>query len=221
MKFSKTTLDILKNYATINPSMLFKPGQVVSTVSPLDTIFSRAEVKDNFDAEFGIYDLGRFLGTLSLFRENPEITSDGKQLSIKHGKQRAKYTLAEPSMIKVKNAYRTITLKDVIAELQIKDDINTIIKASGTMQLPDCVFSSDGDKLYCNLSDTANPTSDVFEIEVEGTTNKEFEVKVKVENIKLISGVEYTIQIPDNRRVLQFSGKTEELSIDYWFAAEQ
>ena len=220
MKFSKGTVAILKNYATINTSILIKGGDIISTVSPLDTILTRAQVKDSFERDFAIYDLSKFLGTLSLFKE-PEITIGDNQLQIKQGKQRAKYTLAEPAMIKVKNAYKTITLKDVIASLKIKDDLTTIIKASGTMQLPDCVFSSDGDKLYCCLSDSKNPTSDIFEIEVEGTTQKEFELKIKVENIKLLDGVDYTISIPDNKRVLHFSGVNEEVNIDYWFAAEQ
>lgn len=222
MKFSKGTMSVLKNYATINPSIIFKPGDVISTVSALETIFSRAQVKDTFDEDFAIYDLSRFLGTLSLFKETPEIVMGTGQLNIKSGKQRAKYTLAEPSMLKgVAKAYRTITLKDIIATLRLKDDLTTIIKASGTMQLPDCVFSSDGSKLFCCLSDSKNPTSDIFEIEVEGTASKEFEIKIKVENIKLLDGVDYTIQVPDNKRALHFSGVSEEVNIDYWFAAEQ
>lgn len=221
MKFTKGTLSVLRNYSAINPSIQFKEGNVVSTVSPLDTIFTRATVKDTFDGDFAIYDLSRLLGTLSLFKESPEIEVGSMQLNIKSGRQRAKYTLAEPSMIKARNAYRTITLKDIIATLKIRDDINTIIKASGTMQLPDCVFSSDGSKLFCCLTDSKNSTSDIFEIEVEGETSGEFEVKVKMENIKLLDGIEYTIQIPDNKRVLQFSGANEDVTIDYWFAAEQ
>lgn len=221
MNFSKGTVAVLKNFATINPSILFKAGDIISTVSPLDTIATRAQVKDTFERDFAIYDLSRFLGTLSLFKETPDITVNDTQLQLKSGKQRAKYTLAEPSMIKAKNAYRTITLKDIIATLQIKDDINTIVKASGTMQLPDCIFSSDGDKLFCCLSDSKNPTSDIFEIEVEGSTSKEFEIKLKVENIKLMDGINYTIQVPDSKRVLQFSGLNEDVNIDYWFAAEQ
>ena len=33
MKLSATTIEILKNYATINPSILVKPGNVLATVS--------------------------------------------------------------------------------------------------------------------------------------------------------------------------------------------
>ena len=221
MKFSKGTLAVLKNFAAINPSILIKPGDIISTVSPLDTILTRAKVADTFEDEFAIYDLAKFLGTMSLFKETPEITIGTGQLNIKLGKQRAKYTLAEPSMIRAKNAYKTITIKEKIAELQLKEDLNTIVKASGTMQLPDCVFSSDGQKLFCCLSDSHNPTSDIFEVEVDGSTSKEFEIKIKVENFKLMDGIEYVINIPDNKRVLHFNGKNEEVELDYWFAAEQ
>ena len=71
MKLSKGTLDILKNFSNINPSITFKEGQELSTLSIQRNILSRAVVEEKFPKAFAIYDLGEFLSGLSLF-DNPD-----------------------------------------------------------------------------------------------------------------------------------------------------
>ena len=48
MKLSKGTLDILKNFSNINPSITFKEGQELSTLSIQKNILSRAVVEETF-----------------------------------------------------------------------------------------------------------------------------------------------------------------------------
>ena len=48
MKLSKGTLDILKNFSNINPSITFKEGQELSTLSIQRNILSRAVVEEKF-----------------------------------------------------------------------------------------------------------------------------------------------------------------------------
>jgi len=81
MKISKRTLDILKNYASINSNLLVKPGNTLSTISPVKNILSEVEVAENFEVEFGIWDLNKFLGTISLFND-PEFEFDDKSVTI-------------------------------------------------------------------------------------------------------------------------------------------
>ena len=57
MKLSKGTLDILKNFSNINPSITFKEGQELSTLSIQRNILSRAVVEEKFQKAFAIYDL--------------------------------------------------------------------------------------------------------------------------------------------------------------------
>ena len=44
MKFSNDTLNVLKNFSSINPSVLFKPGQTVRTISPQKTVMAAATI---------------------------------------------------------------------------------------------------------------------------------------------------------------------------------
>jgi hypothetical protein len=42
MKINNKTLNILKNFATINPSIIVKPGNTLKTISSSKTILARA-----------------------------------------------------------------------------------------------------------------------------------------------------------------------------------
>ena len=66
MKLSEQTIEVLQNFSTINQSLLFKSGDVLRTVSPQKTVLAEVTVPDNFESEFGIYDLGQFLSAMTL-----------------------------------------------------------------------------------------------------------------------------------------------------------
>ena len=71
MKLSKKTLAILKNFATINQSIVVKPGNKLETISNVKDVFAKVEVEETFENNFAIYDLNEFLGVVSLF-EDPD-----------------------------------------------------------------------------------------------------------------------------------------------------
>lgn len=105
MKLEGRTLQILKNYATINPSLQFKEGDsngsVLVTVSPNKTVMAKAKVTESIPSPFAIYDLSRFLGVLSLF-DKPNIKLEDKFLVVNSGtnsSRTVKYTYADPKLI--------------------------------------------------------------------------------------------------------------------------
>jgi hypothetical protein len=73
MKVSERTTNLLKNYANINQSIEFREGNVLKTVSPLNTILASVETEEEFPRTFPIYELNRFLGTLLLFQPKLEL----------------------------------------------------------------------------------------------------------------------------------------------------
>ena len=64
MIVSERTTNLLKNYTNINQSIEFREGNILRTVSPLNTILASVEIEEEFPQTFPIYELGRFLGTL-------------------------------------------------------------------------------------------------------------------------------------------------------------
>ena len=66
MKLSDSTLSLLKNFSSINQSILFKEGSKLRTISVMKNILAEATVNEEFARDFGIYDLNQFLNGLSL-----------------------------------------------------------------------------------------------------------------------------------------------------------
>ena len=94
MKLSDRTINLLKNFASINQSILFKQGNQLRTISVMKNILAEANVDEDFPQDFGVYDLSQFLNSLGLFQE-PELNFTGQSfVNIKEGKQRSKYFLS-------------------------------------------------------------------------------------------------------------------------------
>ena len=73
MKLSDSTLSLLKNFSSINQSILFKEGSKLRTISVMKNILAEATVSEEFARDFGIYDLNQFLNGLSL-HQKPNLT---------------------------------------------------------------------------------------------------------------------------------------------------
>ena len=99
MKLSDITLSLLKNFSTINQSILFKQGSKLRTISVMKNIYAEASIGENLPKDFGIYDLNQFLNGLTL-HNSPDLdfTNDG-HVVIKEGRMRSKYFFADPGVI--------------------------------------------------------------------------------------------------------------------------
>ena len=61
MNLSKQTVDILKNYSTINASIAVGSGNTLQTMSVMKNILSKSTIGETFETDFAIYDLTEFL----------------------------------------------------------------------------------------------------------------------------------------------------------------
>ena len=67
MKLNDNTVNVLKNFSTINPNLLVKEGSTLTTMSAMKNIVAKADVEEVFPQQFAIYDLNEFLSSTSLF----------------------------------------------------------------------------------------------------------------------------------------------------------
>ena len=192
MKLSDKTIQILKNFATINQSILVRPGNVLKTITPLKTILAQATVTENFEQEFAIYELPRFLGTISLFSD-PEFTFQEKYVTISSGKQRVNYTYADASMIMTPPS-KEISFPDTEVEFTITaDQLSTISKAGAVLQMPEIAVVGEDGLISIRAIDSKNSSADVFSLDV-GECDKDFKVIFRPENLKLITS-DYKVSI--------------------------
>ena len=187
MKLSDKTLSVLKNFSTINQSILFKQGNKLRTISVMKNILAEATITEELPKDFGIYDLNQFLNGLAL-HQSPELdfANDG-HVVIKEGRMRSKYFFADPNVI-ITPPEKAIDLpsEDVSFELRT-EQLDKLLKAAAVYQLPDLAVVGGEGVVKIVVRDKKNDTSNEFAV-VVGETDKEFSFNFKVENIKIIPG---------------------------------
>ena len=187
MKLTDNTLNILKNFAGINNSILVKQGNKLRTISMAKNILAEADISEEFPRDFAIYDLNQFLNGLSLHQDPDLDFNEDTYLSIKEGKRRVKYFFADPNVITAPPE-KDITLptKDVCFQLD-SASLEKLVKAAQVYQLPDLSAIGEAGVIKLVVRDKKNDTSNEYAI-VVGETDKEFSFNFKVENIKIIPG---------------------------------
>ncbi len=187
MKLSDKTLTLLKNFSTINQSILFKQGSSLKTISVMKNILAEATIEEDLPTDFGIYDLNQFLNGLGL-HQHPDLdfTNQG-HVVIREGKSRTKYFFADPNVIVTPpDKEITLTSEDVSFELSTSQ-LDKLLKAAAIYQLPDLAVIGEAGVVKIVVRDKKNDTSNDFSI-VVGETESEFSFNFKVENIKILPG---------------------------------
>jgi|TARA_B100002019_G_scaffold292650_1_gene316515 hypothetical protein len=215
MKLSEKTLSLLKNFGSINQSILFKEGNKLRTISVMKNILAEAEIAEDIPQDFGIYDLNQFLNGLSL-HQSPELDFENNgYVVIREGKMRSKYFFADPSVI-VSPPEKEISLptEDVCFELNTQE-LDKLLKAASVYQLPDISAVGEAGVVKLVVWDKKNDTSNDFSI-IVGETDSEFSFNFKVENIKIIPG-RYDVVV-SNKLLSKFTSKDRNLC--YYIALE-
>ena len=215
MKLSEKTLTTLKNFAGINNSILVKAGNKLRTISVAKNILAEAEIKEEFEKDFAIYDLNQFLNGLGL-HQDPELDfKDDSYLMIREGKRRVKYFFADPNVI-ISPPDKEIQLPTEDASFQLDSvTLEKLLKAAAVYQLPDFCAVGENGVIKLVVHDKKNDTSNEYAI-VVGETAKEFVFNFKVENIKIIPGA-YDVVV-SSKLLSQFTN--EAYNLKYYIALE-
>ena len=215
MKLSDKTVNILKNFSSINQSILFKEGNKLRTISVMKNILAEAEIDEDIPRDFGIYDLNQFLNGLNL-HSSPDLDFDNEgYVVIKEGRSRSKYFFADKNVI-VTPPDKDITLpsEDVVFDLDTQQ-LDKLLKAAAVYQVPDLSVVGENGVVKVVVRDKKNDTSNNFQI-VVGETTSEFFFNFKVENIKIIPG---TYEVAVSQKLLaKFTNKNYDLT--YYIALE-
>ena len=216
MKLSEKTLALLKNFSTINQSILFKKGNTLRTMSVMKNILAEADIEEEIPQDFAIYDLVQFLNGIDLYDNHELDFKNESHLYIRGGKNnRTKYFFADPSVI-VAPPEKTLTLpsEDVCFTFD-NNQLISILKASAIYGLPDLSAVGGNGVVKLVVRDKKNDTSNEFAINV-GETDREFSFNFKVENIKILAG-SYNVVISEK---LLSRFVNENYNLTYFIALE-
>tara|TARA_R110001592_G_scaffold236585_1_gene494907 strand:+ start:1795 stop:2466 length:672 start_codon:yes stop_codon:yes gene_type:complete len=215
MKLSDETVKVLKNFTTINQSLLFSAGNTIKTMSAQKTVISKVKLQESFPFEFGIYDLNQFIGVLSLFKE-PELDFEEKYVTIKDSSVSSNYFYTSKDMILVAPEKDLDMANRPVTFSLRSEDIKGIMQAANVLQLPEIVINGDGKNITMSANDIKNTTSNNFTKHV-GESSAEFNLILKVENLKLLQ-LNYDVSIRFEPAMVEFSSSDQE--IKYWVAGE-
>ena len=215
MKLSDTTTTLLKNFSSINQSILIKEGSKLRSMSVMKNILVEANVEEEFPKDFGIYDLNQFLNGLSLHQSAELDFANNEYVVIKEGKMRSKYFFADPSVI-VSPPEKEIALptEDVCFVLT-SQQLEKLKKAASIYQLPDVSAVGENGVIKLVARDKKNDTSNDFSI-VVGETDQEFVFNFKEENLKIIPGT-YDV-IVSSKLLSRFCN--QNIDVTYFIALE-
>jgi hypothetical protein len=213
MKLSKETVGIFKNFAGINSNLLLKQGNKVATISSQKNVMSDTVVTESFPSDFGIYDLNEFLGAMSLF-DDPELDFSEKFVTIKENGSSIKYFAADPSVLTAPQ--KAITFPDADIEFTLTSTmLNMIQKTASVLRATDLQIVGDSGKMSIQVGDKKNSTGNTYNAQV-GSTEKEFKVNLKVENLKMLPG-DYLVSI-SSKKISRFKATSSDLV--YYVAVE-
>lgn len=215
MKFSNETLNVLKNFSSINPSVMFKSGTTIRTISPQKTVMAAASITETVPSDAAVYDLSRFLATIQLF-EDPEIQFGDSKFTISSGKSELKYTYTSPSMI-ISPPEKDIQVPNPelsVSKLPWKS-IDSVIKAAGVLSLGEIAFIAKDTTVKMAAVDSKNPTADSFDVTIKDDYDgAPFTMIIRVDNLKLMPA-EYDVSLSSKGMAHFKSDK-----VQYWIAVE-
>lgn len=217
MNISAQTLNILKNFAGINASILVKPGSTLRTITAQNNIMASAVVPETFDKTFAIYDLSQFLSAVSLF-DNADFDFEETFVKISSGNRSVRYYYADPSMVKAPGDKKiALPSIDVAFDLTEKQ-LNDILKAASVLQTPEVIIAGDGEgktRVVATDSKKQNSSND-FSVQVDHTSESRYKFIFKTENLKMIPG-DYKVEVC-SRGISRFFN--EKLNAEYFIAIE-
>ncbi len=216
MKLSEKTISLLENFSSINQSILVKKGSKLRTISVMKNILAEADVDENFERDFGIYDLPQFLNGVNLMKDPDLDLKNETYMIIREGKStKVKFAFADPDVI-ITPPEKPLELPSADVKFQLDSThLQKLLKASAIYQLPDLSAIGDGEEITLVVSDRKNDNSNEYTL-VVGKTDKEFVFNFKMENIKLIPG-SYDVQI-SKKNLAKFTNSNYNL--DYFIALE-
>ena len=217
MKLSNYTTSVLKNFSTINQNLVIKEGNTITTMSAMKNIVAKAEVEETFPQQIAIYDLNEFLGALSLFTSPVLDFSDNYVMISEENKPttKMKYFYSDPSVVTSPNKMITMPSNEVKFTMS-SEDLSRLKRAAGAIGAPDMVLEKDGSSPSLTVKDKKNDTANNYSLDVDTTSEGEFNFYFKVENMKLLDG-NYDVVI-SAKNISHYTNKSTD--IEYWIALE-
>ena len=216
-KLSKQTLDILKNFASINSNLLVKSGEALSTISEAKNIMAIAEISETFQSTFGIYDLNEFISMFSLMND-PDLDFTADSVVFKSGRTKASYRFADQSILTTPKSKINMPSADLVVHIG-SDLLAQIRKAAGVLGHTIVSISGDAGAITLSVVDPKNSTANSFSVVLDDANDNKnnFDLQFLIANLKVIPG-DYEVKI-SSKLISHWTNTSSP--INYYIALEK
>ena len=150
MKLSKTTIDVLKNFSSINQGIVINPGNKLKTIGKSKNILAEYVSEETFKQKFGIYELTGLLAVLTLEKDDPEIEINSNSMKIVNlaGRRKMEYRFCSEEMV-ITPPEKSIEMPNPEIKFELsEEDFSTIKRSTSVISSPNIAIVSDGKKIY-------------------------------------------------------------------------
>lgn len=220
MELSNFTMQVLKNFASINSNIVVNKGNTIMTVSEAKNILAAATVDETFPQQFGIYDLPEFLSVIGL-ADSPRLTFKDTHVLIgdSSGRTNIKYFFSDPDNLTTPAKLITMPEANVSFTLD-QGTLNNLKRAASALGHSEVAIHGTKSVITLTVLDKDNATSNVYSIDVPGSADTEgYNFIVSIGNLRLIPA-DYLVEI-SSRLISQFTSKNLDKEIKYWVALEK
>ena len=185
MKLSENTVNVLKNFASINSGVVLKKGTKQKTISPEKSILVEAILEDQMPVDFGIYDLNQFLGN-AVTLNTPDMKFSDDAVVMDNGSFQLNYYSCSQNLI-VSPPDKELTMDKPNVEFDLsRDATKTLLQLAALNNLPNLsVIGKNGD-VKLQVHEKSNDTSNFAATKIGSNSGDDFVATFKTDNLKLI-----------------------------------
>lgn len=190
---SKTTVEILKNFASINETLYFPKGNVLTTRSVKKHTLAEVEIEEKFPRKFNIYDMNQFLAVVGQF-DRPSLDFDKADeyvvISDESGGLAVKYHYGDESLAYIPDPKKKLELPSVDVNFEFTEvQFKSIVNMARTLGTPELALESDGESLNLVTIDSKNSSTNTTSLLLgEAPSDVSFSLVWKIEYLKIING---------------------------------
>tara|TARA_X000000368_G_C22923978_1_gene664381 strand:- start:207 stop:950 length:744 start_codon:yes stop_codon:yes gene_type:complete len=237
IQLSKATIDLLRNFSTINKSILIEPGKQLQTMSVNKNIIAMGTIREEIPQQMAIYDLPLFLGALSLFKKPWLHFPDNKKVVVYDEETKGKtvFYYSDPEIIVAPPEFNpNLPLQEITFDLP-QSDITQLLQAAKVYGVEDLCINGFKNEYSICVRDKKNNTSNVFSLPLRKVSfdqspreeggpqytltpdRQEFCYCFKVENLKLVDA-SYHVTL-SQKNIANFNSLTHS-ELNYFIALE-
>jgi len=218
MELSENTLQVLKNFSTINQNVIIRSGNTIKTISEARNVLATAVVDVEFPQDVGIYDLNEFIGVLGLV-DTPRLKFEDEYVTVSDstGRSKVKYFFSPEETLTTPQ--KDIKMPDGDVKFTLDNDtLNRLKKAASALGHSEVSISGKDGVVSLSVVDSQNSTSNAYSIDIDGEFgDATFNFIMSISNLKILPG-DYDVSI-SSKLISEFSHK--ELNVQYWIALEK